>query len=342
MLFIGKQITTPNDPLQPAPVEKVFRAIQNPNGEVAALLNRLQQIRAIDPNKYRKLKIGLPYMVCADFRPRIRKKENFLSTQRFILDIDDLTAHDIDQERLRGKLKKDPKVEMFLSSPSGDGIKVLFRLQDRIADSGYYSQFYKAFCIAWARAHQLEAALDLKTHDVSRCCFVSYDPNAHYNDNVEPIIAEDYLSEVSFADFDGLNKEIESLQKQQKETQIEKGIPAAALSNELPDDVLRQIKERVGRRVRSSPPKEYIQPEELQSIVRELEVLVGEVGAKIEKTEPISYGRRIRISAGQHWAELNVFYGKKGATVVKTTKTGSNAKLAETIFVLIKDYFNQV
>lgn len=341
MLFIGKQITTPNDPLQPASVENVFRAIQNPNGEVAALLNRLQQIRAIDPNKYRKLKIRLPYIVCADFRPRVRKKENFLSTKRFILDIDELTAHDINQEGLREKLKKDPKVEMFFSSPSGDGIKVLFCLEDYISDSGYYSQFYKAFCMTWRAEHNLGASLDLKTNDVSRCCFVSFDTNAYYNDKAEPIIAEDFLSQESFADFDQLDKEIKSLQKEQKQTQREKGIPTTAPSNEITDDVLRQIKEKVGRRVRTTTPKKYIQPEELQSIVQELEDLVEEVGARIEKTEPISYGRRIRVVADKHWAELNVFYGKKGATVVKTTKTGSNAELAETIYVLIKDYFNQ-
>lgn len=69
--------------------------------------------------------------------------------------------------------------------------------------------------------------------------------------------------------------------------------------------------------------------------------LLKEVGVNLEKTEPISYGRRIRVSADNHWAELNVFYGKKGATVVKTTKTGSNPELVETIYVLIKDYFEQ-
>lgn len=341
MLFIGKQITTPNDPLQPASLEKVVRAIKNPNGEVAALLNRLQQIRAIDPNKYRKLKIGLPYIVCADFRPRIRRKENFLSTERFILDIDDLTAHNINQDRLREKLKNDPKVEMFFSSPSGDGIKVLFCLKDRISDSGYYSQFYKAFCVEWAVEHHLGAALDLKTNDVSRCCFVGFDPEVYYNSKATPILAEAYLSQESFVDFDKVNEEIKNLQKQQKETQKDKGIPNTPKSNEITDEALQQIKKMVGRRVRKTQTKKYYQPEELWSIVEELGTIVEEVGAKIEKTEPISYGRRIRVLGGNHWAELNVFYGKKGATVVKTTKTGSNSELAETIYILIKDYFLQ-
>src|SRR5699024_11143382 len=100
-------------------------------------------------------------------------------------------------------------------------------------------------------------------------------------------------------------------------------------------------KEKVGRRVRTTTSKNYYQPEELQSIVQELEALVEGVGAKIEKTEPISYGRRVRGSGGKHWAELNVLYGKEGTTIVKTTKTGSNSELDESIYILIRDYFTQ-
>ena len=78
MLLIGKQVTSGADPLQPVEVEKVYRAILNPDSEVAILQKRLREIKILDLGQYRKLKTGLPYIVCAQFQPKLRKKENFL------------------------------------------------------------------------------------------------------------------------------------------------------------------------------------------------------------------------------------------------------------------------
>lgn len=44
---------------------------------------------------------------------------------------------------------------------------------------------------------------------------------------------------------------------------------------------------------------------------------------------PIHYGKQLRVGMDNLWAEVNLFYGKKGFTVVKTTKTGSTPELAE-------------
>ena len=52
---------------------------------------------------------------------------------------------------------------------------------------------------------------------------------------------------------------------------------------------------------------------------------------------PINYGRQLRIGAGHLWAELNLFYGKRGFRVVKTTKSGSHADLADLAVQVVEE-----
>lgn len=339
MILTGKSITSPGDPLQPVETEAVYRSILRPNTEVLNLLNQLKHIRAIDPGKYRKLKTGLPYMVCADFRPRIRKKENFLQVSRFILDIDHLSEFEIDLNLLRKKLREDPLVEMFYCSPSGDGLKVLFKLDKPISDGGYYSLFYKTFCIRFSETYQLGGAVDTKTNDVSRACFLSHDSEAWFNPDAVGVRASDYLPEEGFLELADVQQEIKEHEKKLAEEAKELNLPKPE-THELSDSTLNKIKEKLGVRVREKPKKEYFQPEELQSVEEDIIQLLNELGAKLLKSEAISYGRRLRIGADRVWAELNVFYGKKGVTVVKTAKTGSDKELTELLYLLLSDYFS--
>lgn len=337
MLYLGKHITSSRDPLQPVPLQKIYKALKNPNGKVAGQLNRLQHIRLIDPNQYRKLKVELPYMVCARFHPMVRRKENFLNTERFLIDIDHLSEYEIDQEQLRKKLTSDPRVELLFSSPSGDGLKVLFRLKNEISDSSYYALFYKTFCLSLNQQYQLGAAIDTKTNDVTRCCFVSYDPETYYNPQAEPIIPENYLTPENFLDFDKVNQEISAVEKEFREEKRNAGI-----RNEpkvLTSEVLNQIKERVGKRIIQPRPRQYHQPEELAILIEEIKKLLEETGAELVSTRPINYGRVLRIQADKYWAEINIFYGRKGTTVVRTAKTGSNKDLADLMYELLRSYF---
>lgn len=339
MLLIGKHVTSAFDPLQPTEVEKVFRAITQPRSDIITLLNRLHAIRMIDAAQYRKMKTELPYIVCADFHPKVRRKENFLSTERFIVDIDHLSAYGMDAPSLKNKLKEDPTVEMMFTSPSGDGIKILFALSDKITDTGYYSLFYKTFCNRFAIKHKLEGAVDTKTSDVARCCFVSYDPDAYFNPKCDKINAGDYYSLEDNFNLDLVKKEIKEYEKEADEKRKEIGITQQNEKESLPDDVLRRIKEKVGVRVKKKAEKYYEQPEELDGLIDEVRTQVVEVGAEVIENTPISYGRKIKIGAGKYWAEINFFYGQRGVSVVPTSKTGSNRELAETLANLLKNHF---
>lgn len=339
MLLLGKHITTPEDPLQPVEVEKVFRAILNPKSEVAILQKRLQTVKMLDVQQYRKLKTNLPYLVCAHFNPRIRRKENFVYTKRFIVDIDHLSAFEIDMGQLKNKLKSDQRIELMFTSPGGDGLKIFFKLKQPINDTGYYSLFYKSFCLKFAGQYDLGGAVDSKTSDVSRCCFVSHDPEAYFNPMPEEVDASVYIPAENDNDLDFFKKKVNDQEKENDALRKESGITPTG-GHPLTEDILTVIKTKVGMRVRKKAEKEYEQPEELDNLMAEVAQLVSEVGVSMVSTAPISYGRKIRMAAGSYWAEINLFYGQRGVSIVGTTKTGSNKELCNSMVELLKSHFN--
>jgi hypothetical protein len=58
-------------------------------------------------------------------------------------------------------------------------------------------------------------------------------------------------------------------------------------------------------------------------------------GLTVLAERPIQYGRQIQAGRGPLWGEVNVFYGQRGFSVVKTTKTGSHPELAELLRQLV-------
>ncbi|SDA64458.1 VirE N-terminal domain-containing protein [Algoriphagus alkaliphilus] len=324
MIRLGKQVTQAGDQLQDITLVKFHKALLNPDGEVATLQRRLQAIRALDPAQYRRLKTTLPYVVCADFHPKVRRKENFLHADRFILDIDHLSDFGHDLEELRTKLKLDPQVELLFASPGGDGLKVLFKLDKPISDAAYYAGFYKAFGLVFRNRYQLGEALDIKTHDVSRCCFVSFDPGAYHNPESEGIQAEIYLKQEDLFALDELKAAVKEA------TAAVQHPPSPENSNqELPDEVIKRIKEKMGMKVHQPRQKDYVQPEELEEIMDLIKGLLEGIQLELSSVRPISYGRQCKINSGKIWAELNIFFGRRGANVVATTKSGSNKELAK-------------
>ncbi|MBS1744814.1 MAG: hypothetical protein JST21_01450 [Bacteroidetes bacterium] len=339
MVLIGKHITTIADPLQPVAMDKLYKATINADSEVATLQRRLQAVKMLDLQQYRKLKTGLPYIVCAQFQPKIRKKENFLYTERFIVDIDHLSASDLDVMTVKNKLKEDPRVEFMFTSPGGDGLKVFFALREKISDSAYYAMFYKSFCLRLASEYRLGDTVDTKTNDVTRCCFTSHDATAYYNPAPEKIIAAEYMPEVSSS---GPDIFLKALQKEEKEISNGKknDNPTAGANDEIPDEVLNTIKQKIGMRVKAPRIKEYEQPEQLDTLMKELAEQLDQVGATVISSKPISYGRQVKIGAGKYWAEINLFYGQRGVSIVPTTKTGSNKELCDQIVLLLKSHFD--
>lgn len=343
MIRLGKHVTQAGDQLYDVNIDKFHKALKNTDGEVASLQRKLQAIRAMDPAQYRKLKTSLPYVVCAQFHPKVRRKENFLFADRFLIDIDHLSEHGLNITELRDKLSRDKRVELLFASPSGDGLKVMYKIEPKITDPAYYVIFYKAFCIQLEQEFKLGAALDHKTHDVSRCCFVSFDPDAYYNPDAIALDPEAFVQKESFLEFEQIQVQSKEIQKvhQESKKELDK-IDKSNPTQDLPDDVLAFIKEKIGQRAKKPPEKYYEQPDELEWVMEQLQAFLQEIKAEIDTVRPIAYGRQVKIKSGNIWAEVNIFFGKRGVNIVGTTKSGSHREFGKTLTEYLKASFNNL
>lgn len=323
MIQFGTRITQPGDPLQKMEVEKLFHSTSQPKQPFRDLIAQLRAVKSLDERQYRELKKQLPYFVCGIFHPPVRRGENFASIGHFIVDLDHLERAGLDKHLLSLQLRDDPEVAFFFTSPGGDGLKVLFNLAESCRDAALFSAFYKLFARQFAEKYGLLEVIDLRTSDVTRACFVSHDPDAFYNPEARPVAMEGFITAL---DFDKAEKAI-------KETEeIFKGIDTGWAGQDKPEmdnEILRQIKQKLNPQFRDPRKKEYVIPPEVDQVLPLLKERLAEYQIEIEETRPISYGRKVRVKAGPLYAEIDIFFGKRGFQVVKTTKSGSNPDLAE-------------
>ena len=324
MLQLGTKITQPGDPLQKITVEQLYQMVRRPKTESVDFIQQLRALAAIDERQYRELKKQLPYFVCGIFQPPVRRKENFALIRYFILDLDHLSAAGADPGAVREALKGDPRVVLCFASPGGDGLKVLFRLEEDCRDAAQFSAFYKVFARRFGEQQGLLGAIDLQTHDVTRACFLSVDTDAFFNPLPEPVRMGDYLKNLDFEDAVADIRESEQVLRTHAPQR-----PAVPESPAMDQDILQRIKLRLNPAARTRVPKEHYVPPALDAAMPLLRERLAEWEMEIRSAEPIQYGRKVQVYAGQHFAEINLFHGARGFSVVKTTKRGSSPELAD-------------
>ncbi len=322
MLQFGKNITAPADPLHPLSVETYYRALVNPKQQFADYIAQLRAVKSIDEKRYRELKKQLPYLVCGLFHPPVRRKENFASIQCFIMDLDHFSEAGRQLEQVRQQMQADERVMLGFVSPGADGLKLLFRLSQPCTDAALFSAFYKLFARHFAEQHDLMQVVDFRTSDVTRACFMSVDAEAWYRPEAQPIQLSEYVDALNFGQAE---KDLKEAEKTIKELAAKR----ESLPTEPPADVLTRIRQKLNPNARQPRQKQYYVPEEVDQALAMLQQGLAPYEMQIVETAPINYGRKVRVKADQLWAEINIFYGKRGFSVVKTTKSGSNAELAE-------------
>ena len=324
MLSVGTNIQSPADELKKIDIEYLFNAIRSPKPDIKSQIRQLRIIRALDTRKYAQLKKQLPYVVCGCFNPPFRKTENFAYTEYFILDIDHISSHEKNIQDIRGAVQADSRVLLSFLSPGEDGLKIVFRLSEKCWDAGLYSLFYKTFCKKFEQQYHLDKMIDYRTSDVCRACFVSLDPDIYYNINAHPVNISDYV------DIEDVSSMLDLKRQQDKE---ERELYASEHSEKQtsefspdPDiEVMRQIRLKLQGKMNQ---KEEIEvPEELDAIIAGLQSAFEDNGIQIVDISNIQYGKRIKMQLGLKKAEFNLFYGKKGFTVVSCPRTGTNAEL---------------
>ncbi|MCR9103313.1 MAG: CRISPR-associated primase-polymerase type B [bacterium] len=330
-LQFGQHITSIEEALKTVSLERLYQGIRHPKPQFLTQIKRLRMVRAMDPRQYAKLKKQLPYFVCGRFHPAIRRKEHFSSIECFVIDLDHFEGSGLRREEVAEAMRSDDRSLMVFTSPGGDGLKVMFRLQERCFDPGMYSYFYKAFLQKLIQQYDLAKVADLTTHDVSRACFLSVDNEAYFNPGAQPVSLSQYFD--PFAP--EVTKVIRDKEQELKQRQAVADIPEPK-EDPLSKEVLDNIKKKLNPNFKPRPPKKEAHvPLELESQIPALSEKLQEAGITLREAVSINYGKQLKLEAMPLMAEINVFFGKRGFSVVKTTKTGTSAELADLAYQVI-------
>lgn len=333
-MMCGVNIQSPRDELRKVREDYLFHSLTNPKPATAAMIKQLRVVYSIDLKRYSQLKRQLPYIVCGTFTPPYRLTENFAYTETFILDFDHLAAKDLKLDDVRRELTTDPRVVMCFASPSRDGLKVLMHFKERCYDRGIYSLFYKSFVRQFARSHHLEQVVDERTSDATRACFVSVDPDTYYNPNAEAVDLERYVDitdPTSVADLNHEQVTHDTMQKQmyEREEQPKPKDPDKA--------VMAKIRQTLNPNAKPVKRTVYV-PEQLDEIIAALKTFIEEKGITVTEIENIQYAKKIHARLNLRQAEVNLFYGKRGYSVVISPRRGTDDELNELLALTVRNF----
>ena len=131
--------------------------------------------------KAESIKGGLPGIVSAGVCEGGHSKENVVSlSEDLMLDVDHYTG---DIHALVRRVSELPWVQASWISVSGEGAKIIVRIQVDTLEE-YELQAYPIVAQYFSRL--LDTPMDMRCKDLSRFCFVSYDPDAFYREECEP------------------------------------------------------------------------------------------------------------------------------------------------------------
>ncbi len=336
MIQAGKSITTREDKLQKITVEYFYHSIRNTGSELEQKIRQLRTIASIDKARYTSFKKQLPYVTCGIFNPPYRCTENFGWIQHFILDFDHLGNKGIDPVILKERVRSDGRIELIFISPGGDGLKIMFMLQEKCFDAVKFSLFYKLFARSFSRQHQIEQVLDPRTSDVTRACFLSTDINAFYNSS------PDRISLGSFVDYDNpleVRTITEKIRKEEQACAILEE-PDEKQESQKPDDIiLDQIRRTLNPHARTRFVKQIFVPEELEKTTEFITKKMNELSIGVESVRDIHYGKKFTFVLSARKAEINLFYGKRGFSVVISPKIGTDRELSEVCSSVLHELF---
>lgn len=337
-ISFGRNITSAADELTRLTLTDVARMIADTTSDVARQVTTLRNVRTIDERRYRDMKRALPYIVCAAFGPSFRKGENFAYADCFMVDVDHISAACLSVADVRARLQADPRVSLCFTSPSADGLKVMFRLADRCYDKGVYSVFYKLFVKSLGEKYDLAQVLDTRTSDVTRACFVSTDPQVYVCPSAEPVVMTDYVSDSDDA-FDFIDLQ-ESLRAEERKTAP--ATPPAPTCADPDADALATIKAKLAANAKPKPaaPAPYV-PKELDELMPRLKAYITDsYGVDVYEIVDIQYGKKVRARVGMAQAEMNIFFGKHGFRPVISPRGGTNPELNKSLFEMAECFLS--
>ena len=292
--------------------------------KIANQVKLLRKVMRVDQSAYKRQKTALPFFIGARFQDGIRRMEKLDAIFSFVIDIDHCFQDLPFDRELPDELKKDPRVHLMFRSPSGQGLKVMYMLDRPLESPKIFTDFYQTFVYRFSQHYKLEEFVDTVTSDVTRVCFFSHDLNLWYNPESVPVEVDSYIDRKDYG------KKEEQIEKIQEASAEKRGKKKSKSQDGRPNkEQYREILQKLGsRKIRDPMPQPRV-PGQLNYVLEVLQDQVLKYGFEITDITNISYGKKVKINHGELWAEINIFYGKKGFSVVLTPKKGSDPELGK-------------
>jgi hypothetical protein len=83
-------------------------------------------------------------------------------------------------------------------------------------------------------------------------------------------------------------------------------------------------------------------PEELNRIMNSLTDYMTSAGIVIKEISNINYGKKIKAIIGNKEAEINIFYGKRGFSVVQSPRTGTSPEMNQLMATFIENFLQTI
>lgn len=167
--------------LEPKTLDEAFEIMQN------NIIHK-EMIEAIrsesDKEKRGILKKKLRGVTFSGLFEKSRTKKHLKEYTHIVChDLDNLEAEEV--ERLQKELAADEYIYSFFVSPSGNGLKILFRTE---TDQKEHTNCFNA--IGSYLVNKYAIVFDEKCKDITRLCFLSYDENFYLNRDAKFITAD--------------------------------------------------------------------------------------------------------------------------------------------------------
>ncbi len=321
--YIGNNVQTASLVMQPCAAEDILTRIRT-DVQLQETIAQMRRVKSIDHSAYVRLKARLPFFCCGEFSGGIRRGEFFIQAPAIVLDVDGCAQSVEELLAWRKKLSADPRVWCLFTSPGGDGLKLVFQLASPCTGVKTFSDFYKSFAYEFAARYQLNDYIDHRTSDCTRVCFLSYDPQVYVAANPQAIDWNAYVLPLlppptpPPPQEDMLNE-----------------------SHAIRPDVYREILRKLETKSRPRPQKFPYVPELLQKLLPDIGAALAEQDLVLKEARDIQYGKKLLLTHGLETAEINVFYGKRGFSVVKVVKRTANESLADLAVFVIEQVLYQ-
>lgn len=168
-------------PVQDAPASIIADRISSSK----TLRDEIAHLRDLDydSDSYRSYKKTLSYVTWSGTFTRRSKAGLKEHSGLICLDLDKLHTIGEDPESIKMLLEDTPHIWFMFTSPSNKGLKVICRTAKAL-NSDDHKALFTALRSNLLESHpQLTPCFDSSGSDVSRACFLSYDPRPYRNDN---------------------------------------------------------------------------------------------------------------------------------------------------------------